>query len=146
MPSVSKAQQPVIPTARHTISAPLSALGDEVLHGWRQQLRLVDVPGAKGLAHDAKQNLTCDSLASKTSLLSGLLFGHAPRTTRLLTPWRYNGWCFVCQCSRKIVANTVAFRRAHVRDSFATKITIECFEIILLFDRCLLPLFPRGRI
>src|SRR5262249_18344534 len=45
-------------------------LGHEVLHGWRQKLRLVDVPGAKCLAHDASQNLTRDSLASKTSLLS----------------------------------------------------------------------------
>src|SRR5262249_40903142 len=46
-------------------------LGDEVLHSWRQQLRLLDVPGAKCLAHEARQNLTRDSLASKTRLLSG---------------------------------------------------------------------------
>jgi hypothetical protein len=45
------------------------ALRNEVLHRRRQQQRLIDLPGAKCLAHIQGQNLTPASLASKIRLL-----------------------------------------------------------------------------
>ena len=42
-------------------------LWHEVLHAWRQKLRLIDLPGAKMLAHGGKQNQTRRQLNSDYS-------------------------------------------------------------------------------
>src|SRR5712672_463380 len=52
-------------------------LGHEITHRRRQEQRLINLPGAKCLAHETRQNLTRSPLASKKCILSG----QAPRTT-----------------------------------------------------------------
>src|SRR5712672_2083436 len=50
-------------------------LGHEITHRRRQEQRLINLPGAKCLAHETRQNLTRSPLASKKCILSG----QAPR-------------------------------------------------------------------
>src|SRR5712672_3108310 len=46
-------------------------LGHEITHRRRQEQRLINLPGAKCLAHETRQNLTRSPLASKKCILSG---------------------------------------------------------------------------